>query len=705
MAFWTSKTNATEDGSGNLTKTSAAGTWASANFIPQIRDVGNYIDWIVPTGFGTSFGAFTLNYNAGSTTLVLNSDGTYVQNGSNVMTGIAFADGDRFRFEIVAGGTGGLVALKKFVSGSFTTLHTQASTLPNFNSDGYLYTYASYDSPISTVFSVPTFSSSNVGGGGGGMLTGININEAGSALTGWLAWDSGNLNHPIGSGFTAPTPTTAMLATVYDPAPAVVYTTDVGGTNAGGERAFHKQDGYTAGEQVMFTLDVLWQYAAIQFSITDPVSSNTKTIDVPAHTVVKENLLCTADGTGLVTVNFTKLSGFWAISGARFNTGTFTAPANVTVSGLTAVGGDQVNGTITGEPAAVSYIIESATDSGFTTATKTITSLTASFQFKDLLGGESTTHYFRAKAISVEGVESASWSATVSISTGVYIYNLVLEGDSRTAEATVPAIDRFATKLKTLLGGHWKVSNIAAGGAGIGGILTNDEVHTQLEPLYDAGFARNVTVLWIGYNDFNGGRTDTDVRTDIETWTAAAIAEGWSVFVCTDIPNSSGWTPTQEGYRTSLNTGLRFNHAFANGGLIDLDGDTRFASPGTNTAFADGVHLTGEGSSYIAEDVLDVLAPVVHGALAWTVDIGVYPMPSIAGIPSTTIPANPTGAPLGDNSILVGRLTIATDTMEVLSFLFTEYRAPSLSSGLVDFEIARRSGGIITLFNGMTITE
>jgi hypothetical protein len=659
----------------------------------------------VPTGFGTSFGAFTLNYNAGSSTLVLNSNGTYVQNGSNVLTGIAFADGDRFRFEIVAGGTAGLVALKKFVSGSFTTLHTQASTLTNFNSDGYLFTYASYDSPISTVFSVPTFNSSNVGGGGGGGLTGININEAGSALTGWLAWDSSNLNHPIGSGFAAPTPTSAMLATVYSPAPATVYTTCVGGTNAGGERAFHKQGGYTAGQQVMFTLDLLWQYTEIVFSITDPISGNTKTIKAPGYTVIQENLLCTANGSGLVEVDFTKITGFWAISGARFNTGTFTPPSNVTLTGLSAIGGDQVNGTVAGASGVAGYIIESATDSGFTTNTKTIVSLSASFQFKDLLGGESTTHYFRAKACSIEGVESASWSPTVSIATGVFIYNLVLEGDSRTAEATVPADDRYATKLKTLLGGYWKVSNIAAGGAGIGGILTNDEVHTQLAPLYSAGFTRNVALLWIGYNDFNGGRNNTDVRADIQTWTAAAIAEGWSVFVCTDIPASASWDSTKEGYRTALNTGLRSNHAFANGGLIDLDGDTRFASPATNIAYADGVHLAPEGSSFIAEDVYAVLSPVIHGLLKWTADITVYPRPSIAGTPSVAIPAAPAGAPLGNNSILVARLTIATGGIEVASFLFTDYEYPDASSGQVDFEIARRAGGEILLFNGMTITE
>jgi lysophospholipase L1-like esterase len=136
---------------------------------------------------------------------------------------------------------------------------------------------------------------------------------------------------------------------------------------------------------------------------------------------------------------------------------------------------------------------------------------------------------------------------------------------------------------------------------------------TTVDVQYRSGTANNLVVLG-GTNDATAGADAATIYSRIVSYSAARIAAGFRVIVCTELPasdtahNNVTWNTT----RATLNTSIR-NGAAANGYTVaDLAADANIGADGAsdNVTYyqTDKLHLTTAGYG--------VMAGIVAGALA-----------------------------------------------------------------------------------------
>lgn len=121
---------------------------------------------------------------------------------------------------------------------------------------------------------------------------------------------------------------------------------------------------------------------------------------------------------------------------------------------------------------------------------------------------------------------------------------------------------------------------------------------------------RVVLALW-GTNDINAGRTDAQVKADIDTYIANIRTgdPGAKIIMGTLLPRTA-FNGTQNGYKASVNAYIL--SGAAHDGFIDFAVDPRLDDSTDLTYYADGTHCTDAGYAAMAE-----LAHAKFVAMGW----------------------------------------------------------------------------------------
>ena len=116
-------------------------------------------------------------------------------------------------------------------------------------------------------------------------------------------------------------------------------------------------------------------------------------------------------------------------------------------------------------------------------------------------------------------------------------------------------------------------------------------------------------VGFVGTNDLANGVTAVTLRAATEAYAAAVQALGWKYVACTIPPRTldtdgiAPWPAGKEAQRVAYNAGLVSDHAFAQGGLVDVDA----INP---TRQGDGLHLASAGAAAVATGASGVKAVI-----------------------------------------------------------------------------------------------
>jgi lysophospholipase L1-like esterase len=173
--------------------------------------------------------------------------------------------------------------------------------------------------------------------------------------------------------------------------------------------------------------------------------------------------------------------------------------------------------------------------------------------------------------------------------------NVVFEGDSITYgfEATTP----YPTICQTLMGLD-QIANVATSGNTLTDMLS--QAATEVDPLYDAGYDRNIAVLMAGRNDISDGRTSAQIYADIIAWCQGRRAAGFEVIIHTILPRVLELTYDPSGTQAAVNALIRANWATFADGLCDCASDS-LMSPATYEYYPHGIHPSDAGYAIIAD--------------------------------------------------------------------------------------------------------
>jgi len=175
---------------------------------------------------------------------------------------------------------------------------------------------------------------------------------------------------------------------------------------------------------------------------------------------------------------------------------------------------------------------------------------------------------------------------------------VVFEGNSITAG--VGGTTPYPTLTQALLGLD-TIANVALGGDTIQNMV--GEAATQVDPLYDPGYDRNIVVLMAGRNDISLGRTAEQIWGDISTWCLARKALGWKVILHTILPRV---VEDHETAWAGANALIRANWASVADALCDVASDG-IMSQATYENYPGGVHPDDVGYAIIADWVATVI--------------------------------------------------------------------------------------------------
>jgi lysophospholipase L1-like esterase len=218
-------------------------------------------------------------------------------------------------------------------------------------------------------------------------------------------------------------------------------------------------------------------------------------------------------------------------------------------------------------------------------------------------------------------------------------YRIAFDGDSLMYGANLDLYEREQTNAPgetlALLGGGWDGYNRGTAGDRYTHLIA--DAPTQIDPLFRAGAAKNIVVVWAGFNDFNTGATVADVQDRIETYCLARQAVGWQVVVVSLPISTNAVLAGYEANRIAVNDWIADNwFSFANG-YADLSDDPIIgddADPTDTDYWQDSIHMTAEGyalvAPYIANAITamgtDIVGPSVPASLtAGTPDITEIP--------------------------------------------------------------------------------
>jgi lysophospholipase L1-like esterase len=184
---------------------------------------------------------------------------------------------------------------------------------------------------------------------------------------------------------------------------------------------------------------------------------------------------------------------------------------------------------------------------------------------------------------------------------------LIFEGDSITEGVGASNAEDFSYPAQLARRGpsEPKWFNLGAGGDTLQNMAATVSGVTALLARNPA-YPNRLVGLLAGTNDINNGRTEAQVRADLDAWIAAVRGVAGVVpFGCTILPRTD-FNPAEEAVRQAVNGYIRSgaNLAF----VVDLAAEPRLANPADAAIYGDGIHPTDAGYA--------VLAEVVHGALA-----------------------------------------------------------------------------------------
>ncbi len=131
---------------------------------------------------------------------------------------------------------------------------------------------------------------------------------------------------------------------------------------------------------------------------------------------------------------------------------------------------------------------------------------------------------------------------------------------------------------------------------------------TEVQPLFNLGYARNVVVFFEAVNDFvTNNASVATAFANYQAYVAQAHRGGWTVLLCTTPPTTNAGNSANTRV-PQFNTILRANATLSDLPLVDLAAHPNLDDPTDLTYFnADGLHLTDAGYATIADLVEDRL--------------------------------------------------------------------------------------------------
>jgi lysophospholipase L1-like esterase len=126
----------------------------------------------------------------------------------------------------------------------------------------------------------------------------------------------------------------------------------------------------------------------------------------------------------------------------------------------------------------------------------------------------------------------------------------------------------------------------------------------RIAPLYNAS-TKNTLFMLGGTNDLgNDGKTDTDLKTSVQSYASQARATGYKSVIGTIPPRSdSGWTGTMEGYRIAYNSWLLSNWRSFADGIVDIAAIPEAQDTTSTLYYQDKLHPTNRLARAFAEKI------------------------------------------------------------------------------------------------------
>jgi len=182
-------------------------------------------------------------------------------------------------------------------------------------------------------------------------------------------------------------------------------------------------------------------------------------------------------------------------------------------------------------------------------------------------------------------------------------YQIVCDGNSLTAGNGASSSDyNYPNQLNrflTALGAGILLHNVAVSGQTTPQMLS--DVGTQVDPLFDPKFDRNVVVAWEGTNHLWVGATGQEAYQALVEYCAGRKAAGFRVLVLTVLPRADATTAFEDG-RIFVNANLRMNWRNYADGIVDVAADPRFLDIANETYYSkDRQHLNDNGYRVIAQ--------------------------------------------------------------------------------------------------------
>lgn len=176
--------------------------------------------------------------------------------------------------------------------------------------------------------------------------------------------------------------------------------------------------------------------------------------------------------------------------------------------------------------------------------------------------------------------------------------NVVFEGDSITygMYATTPYPDLADTVLN-----FDQMANVATIGDRVDEML--DQAATQVDPLYNASYDRNIAVFMGGRNDLSAIRAAADIYADIVSWCQGRQAAGFRIVILTILPRVSESDESNTS-RLWINAQIRANWSTFADGLCDVAMDATIGLQATAEYYPYNPHPSDSGYAIIADWVV-----------------------------------------------------------------------------------------------------
>lgn len=197
------------------------------------------------------------------------------------------------------------------------------------------------------------------------------------------------------------------------------------------------------------------------------------------------------------------------------------------------------------------------------------------------------------------------------------IFNVVTDGNSLTSGtlATDPNTTGYPPQLRNALIvsqashslAYWFVKS-----TGVSGATTTTRTavfNTEVQPLYNIAYAKNIVVFFEAVNDFvTNNASVAQALANYVAYVHQARVNGWTVLLCTTPPTTNAGNSANT--RVPLfNTLLRANASLSDLPLLDLAVHPNLDDPTDATYFQpDGLHLQDAGYATVADLVEDRLA-------------------------------------------------------------------------------------------------